>query len=387
MRRNVLADNPVYVVGIGFHRYQRASETTYVELGLTAVRRALVDAGIAWTDVETAYTGTALLGMGSSRIMLSRLGSTGIPMAQVENASASGSTAVAQAGLDVASGQTDVALALGLDKPRGGLAVGPGEAGIKNLEGGTIAPFTHFALLASEYMHAHGVSAEQVAAVALKNHRNGARNPFAQRQKARTMAEIMAEPISGSLTRLQCCPVGEGASAVIVASADGIDRLGIDRSRAVRLLASATRSERLYGPGVGIDAALTAETAAAAFDQAAVEPADLDVLEVHDAFSIEELLYTEALGLCPPGEAASLVESGAFDLGGRCAVSPSGGLLAMGHPIGPTGTGQVAEVTRQLRGEAGDRQQPGARLGLAHMVGVGAVCVVHVLGAPDVGRG
>ncbi|MCP5030920.1 MAG: thiolase family protein [Actinomycetia bacterium] len=382
MGRNLLADRPVYVVGIGFHPYQRASDTTYVELGLTAVRRALVDGALRWSDIETAYTGTALLGMGASRIMLSRLGATGIPMAQVENASASGSTAVAQASLDVASGRTDVALALGVDKPVGGLPMAPTEAGIKNLEGGTVVPFTHFALLASEYMATHGVSPEQVAGVALKNHRNGARNPNAQRRRERTLEEIMDQPISGSMTRLQCCPVGEGAAAVIIASDDGIDRLGLDRSRAVRILASATRSQRLYGPGVGIDAALTVETAQAAFDQASIEPTDMDVLEVHDAFSIEELLYTEALGFCGPGQAASLVQSGEFDLGGRCAVSPSGGLLAMGHPIGPTGAGQVAEVTRQMRGEAGDRQQPGARLGLAHMVGVGAVCVVHVLAKP-----
>lgn len=255
----------------------------------------------------------------------------------------------------------------------------PAEAGIKNLEGGTIVPFTHFALLASQYMSLHGISAEAVAKVAEKNHRNGAHNPYAQRQKRRTMEEIMADPISGSLTRLQCCPVGEGAAAVIIASEDAIERLGLDRRRAIRVLSSATRTERLYGPGEGIDAALTAETAQLAFGDAGVGPNDLDVLEVHDAFSIEELLYTEALGLCGPGEAASLIANGQFDLGGRCAVSPSGGLLAMGHPIGPTGTGQVAEITRQLRGEAGVRQQPGARTGLAHMVGVGAVCVVHVL--------
>jgi acetyl-CoA acetyltransferase len=382
MGRNVLADRPVWVVGIGLHRYQRRSDTTYVQLGLTAVRSAIDDAGLAWPDVETAYTGTALLGMGASRIMLSRLGATGIAMTQVENASASGSSAVALAALDVASGRTDVALALGVDKPRAGLPMAPSEAGVENLEGGTVVPFTHFALLASEYMAANGVTAEQVASVALKNHRNGARNPFAQRQKERTLDEILAEPISGSMTRLQCCPVGEGAAAVIVASDDGIDRLGLDRSRAVRILASATRSEGLYGPGVGIDAALTVETASDAFEQAGLEPADMDVLEVHDAFSIEELLYTEALGFCGPGEAASLVASGRFDIGGRCAVSPSGGLLAMGHPIGPTGAGQIVEITRQLRGEAGDRQHPGARLGLAHMVGVGAVCVVHVLAAP-----
>lgn len=378
---NLLAERDTYVVGIGLHPYQRRSDTSYVQLGLTAVRAALDDAGLSWPDVEVAYTGTAQLGMGSSRVMLSRLGATGIPMTQVENASASGSSAVAQACLDVASGRTDVALALGVDKPQP-LSPAPGRAGIDNLESGTVVPFTHFALLASEYMTAHGLGDIDIARVAMKNHRNGAANPFAQRQKERTLEEILADPISGSLTRLQCCPVGEGAAAVIVASGEGIDRLGLDRSRAVRVRASVTRTEGLYPPTVGIDAALTQETGRLLFDQAGIEPTDVDVLEVHDAFSVEELLYVEALGLCSPGEAASLVAAGAFDPGGRCAVSPSGGLLAMGHPIGPTGAGQVAEVTRQLRGEAGVRQQPDARIGVAHMVGVGAVCVMHVLTAP-----
>ena len=377
--KKLLAERPVFVVGIGLHPYQRRSEATYVRLGLTAVREALTDAGVAWRDVESAYTGTALLGMGSSRIMLSRLGATGIPMTQVENASASGSSSVAQGCLEISSGRSDVVLALGVDKPRSGLGAAPGQAGIENLEGGAVVPFTHFALLASEYMHAHGVSDEQVAMVAVKNHRNGSLNKFAQRQKVRTMNDVLSEPISGSLTRLQCCPVGEGAAAVILASQDGIKRLGLDASRAVRIIGSATRTEGLYGEGVGIDAALTSETGAEAFEEAGIEPSDLDVLEVHDAFAIEELLYAEALGLCKAGEAASLIESGYFDIGGQCALSPSGGLLAMGHPIGPTGVGQVVEVTRQLRGEAERRQQPNARLGMAHMVGVGAVCVVHVL--------
>ena len=377
--KKLLSERPVFVVGIGLHPYQRRSEATYVRLGLTAVREALTDAGVAWRDVESAYTGTALLGMGSSRIMLSRLGATGIPMTQVENASASGSSSVAQGCLEISSGRSDVVLALGVDKPRSGLGAAPGQAGIENLEGGAVVPFTHFALLASEYMHAHGVSDEQVAMVAVKNHRNGSLNKFAQRQKVRTINDVLSEPISGSLTRLQCCPVGEGAAAVILASEDGIKRLGLDASRAVRIIGSATRTEGLYGEGVGIDAALTSETGAEAFEEAGIEPSDLDVLEVHDAFAIEELLYAEALGLCKAGEAASLIEAGYFDIGGQCALSPSGGLLAMGHPIGPTGVGQVVEVTRQLRGEAERRQQPNARLGMAHMVGVGAVCVVHVL--------
>lgn len=190
---------------------------------------------------------------------------------------------------------------------------------------------------------------------------------------------------------------------MIVASEPAIDRLAIDRSRAVRVIASVTRTERIYPvshrdahfvrvggslPAVAreasaavenSDAELTGETAAQAYRESGVAAGDLDVIELHDAFAIEELLYVEAMGLCGAGEAAAMVASGASDLGGRCAVSPSGGLLAMGHPIGPTGIGQIAEITRQLRGEAGPRQQPAARTGLAHMVGVGAVCVVHIL--------
>jgi acetyl-CoA acetyltransferase len=229
-------------------------------------------------------------------------------------------------------------------------------------------------------MNRYGATAEQVAAVAVKNNRNGANNPYAQRQKPVTLEEVLAGPrISGSLTRLQCCPIGEGAAAAIVASDDAIERLRIDRSRAVRVTASISRSERVYRGAQNFDAELTRETVAQAYDQAQISPQDLDVVELHDAFTIEELLYVEAMGLCGIGEGARMIASGDADIGGKCAISASGGLLAMGHPIGPTGAGQVVEITRQLRGEAGIRQQPNARTGLAHMVGIGAVCVVHVL--------
>ncbi|MDH4143815.1 MAG: thiolase family protein [Acidimicrobiia bacterium] len=378
MAANPLASRAVHVIGIGLHRYQRPSSTNYIELGLTAVRAALADAGVAWPQVEAAYTGTALLGMAPSRVMLSRLGASGLAVQQVENASASGSTAVALAALEVASGRSDIVLAMGVDKAMGA-RMAPALADLPNLEGGTVVPFTHFALLASEYMARYDVSVEQMARVAVKNHANGARNPFAQRQKVRSLEEVLAEPISGMLTRLQCCPVGEGAAAVLLASQDAIGSLGLDRRRCPRILASVTRSQAFYPPDVGIDARLTAETTARALAEAGVSARDLDVIELHDAFSVEELLYLEAMGACAEGEAAALGAEGAWDIGGRCAVSPSGGLLAMGHPIGPTGAGQIVEITRQLRGEGGDRQQPDARLGLAHMVGVGAVCVVHVL--------
>jgi acetyl-CoA acetyltransferase len=145
------------------------------------------------------------------------------------------------------------------------------------------------------------------------------------------------------------------------------------------VLASVTRTERVYTGEGNYDAELTREATDRAYEEAGIGPADLDVIELHDAFTIEELLYVEAMGLCGEGEGAALLARGDTDIGGRCAVSASGGLLAMGHPVGPTGVGQIAELTRQLRGEAGVRQQPNARTGLAHMVGVGAVCVVHVL--------
>ena len=168
---------------------------------------------------------------------------------------------------------------------------------------------------------------------------------------------------------------------MIVASDAAIARLGLDPARAVRVLSSASRSETVYR-GENFDAALTRETVGIALDDAGVTADDLDVVELHDAFTVEELLYIEAIGLAPVGKAAAQLAEGQFHIGGRVAVSASGGLLSMGHPIGPTGAGQICELTTQLRGEGGPRQHADARLGLAHMVGVGAVCVVHVLAAP-----
>ncbi len=379
MIRSLATQRPVYVVGVGVHPYQRTSTTSYVTLGLHAVREALADAGVAWSAVESAYTGTALLGIAASRPMLRHLGATGIPMAQVENASASGSTAFRQAVIDVAAGIGDLSLAIGVDKPDLPRSASQ-KTGIGDLLGPRSAPAAYFAMLADAYMARTGTSIEEVAHVAVKNSRNGAANPWAQRRKARSLAEVLAPPsIAGCLTRLQCCPIGEGAAAALVASDDAIESFGIDRSRAIRVLSSVSRSERPSEPGEDGDTQLTRDTVDRAYTETELSGEDLDVVEVHDAFSIEELLYAEALGLCAPGDAARTVVAGEFDIGGRCAVSASGGLLAMGHPLGPTGLGQIAEITRQLRGEAGERQQPGARTGLAHMVGAGSVCLVHVL--------
>jgi acetyl-CoA acetyltransferase len=373
---------PVYVVGVGWHRYQPLSETSYVALGLKAIRDALADAGIPWPEIESAYVAKALLPMAPGRPILRHLGASGIELIHVENASASGSAAFRKACIEVASGVTDVALAVGVDKPRG---AGPNPraermTGIDSIADDAIAPFTHFALLGDQYAQRWGVRHEDIARVAVKNHANGARNPNAQRQQARTLGEILGgRPVAGKLTTLQCTPVGEGAAAVIVMSEDAIRRLGVDSDKPVRVTGSAARSQRVYDDASRYDAMLTAETAQIALKEAGLRPDQIDVVELHDAFTVEELEYVEAMGLCAPGQAVSLLKDGAWDIGGKCAVSPSGGLIAMGHPIGPTGIGQIGEIALQLRGAAGERQQPGARIGLAHMVGIGAVCYVHTL--------
>lgn len=373
-----LSDNrAVYVIGVGWHRYQPLSETTFVSLGLEATRKALKDAGLPWDEVESAYIGHGLLGMAAGRQITRHLGATGVPLVHIENASASGSAAFRHACIEVASGMADVSLVLGVDKPAR-VRHAARETGIDNLADDAIVPFTHFALLTNEYAYRHGVSPEDVALVALKNHRNGSLNPHAHRQKERTLDEILGgKKISGTLTALQCCPVGEGAAATIIASEDAIKRLGLDMSRAVRVTASAAASEKASLAG-GADAEVTTQTMQMALAQAGVKPQDVDILELHDAFTIEELHYVEGMGVCKPGEAIHLLKEGAFDIGGQMAVSPSGGLIAMGHPIGPTGVGQIGEITLQLRGEAGARQHKDARIGMAHMVGLGAVGYVHM---------
>lgn len=382
MSGRTLADlRPVFVVGIGLHPYTFPSSTPYVALGVQAVREALADGGLAWPDVEVAFVGTGTIGMAAGRMLTRHLGSTGLDIQQVENASASGSTAFRLACLQVATGLSDVALALGVDKASPTIQRAANKDGVPRFSAAADLPVVKFALMAQDYMRRTGSTAEQLAAVAVKNHGNAARNPYAQFRKIRTLEQVLASPkVAGVLTVMQCCPRGDGAAAVIVASADGIGRLGLDRSRAVRVLASVSESER---PAVEESAGaieLTRRVAERAYREAGIGPPEVDICELHEAFSIEELAYMEALGLCPDGEGGRFIASGRGAIGGGgCAVNPSGGLLGMGHPLGPTGIGQVAEITRQLRGEAGDRQHPEARTGFAHMIGLGQVGLAHVL--------
>ncbi|MCO4861269.1 thiolase family protein [Cupriavidus sp. WGlv3] len=378
MNGSLLKQRAVYVIGIGLHPYQFPSETPYLQLGLAAVREALRDAGLAWPQVQSAFVGTAALGMAAGRVMLRHLGSTGLEVAQVENASASGSTAFRLACLQVASGERDVVLAAGVDKFGDGRRAVLKD-GLPPLSPSANVPLVKFALLARRCMRERGLKQQDLAAVAVKNHGNASRNPNAQFRKPRTIEQVLSSPkIAGDLTAMQCCPRGEGAAAVIVVSDEAIRRLGLARSRAVRVLSSVASSEELAQDAPAL-VELVRKSSAEALAQAGVGASELDIVELHDAFTIEELLYSEAIGVCAPGESAAFLARGASGVGGECAINPSGGLIGMGHPLGPTGVGQVAEITRQLRGEAQGRQHQGARLGLAHMIGLGSVAVAHVL--------
>ncbi|AKS31574.1 thiolase family protein [Mycolicibacterium goodii] len=380
MTRNLLAQTAVYVVGIGMYGYRRPSDISYVTMGTTAIREALSDAGIKWADVESMFVGSGKIGMAAAPTLARYLGRTGIPVVQVESASASGSVAFRQAVLDVASGRCDVSVAVGVDKaefPPDAVS----KAGVRGLVDGRIEFHTMFALKTEHWLRERSLVAADLAPVAVKNHRNGALNPYAQRRKARTVDEVLAPPyISGSLTRLQCTPVGEGSAAVVVASADALRRLDIDPQRCVQVRASVHQTQPSFEDAVGTEEqAVTRAAAREAYEACGIGPGEVDIVELHDAFAVEEPMYLEAMGICAEGRALSDLADGALDLGGRVAVSPSGGLLAMGHPVGPTGVGQVCESVRQLRGEAGPRQHPDARTALVHMVGVGGVCAVHIL--------
>lgn len=375
------ANGGVFIAGIGLHPYQFPTETPYTELGLTAVRAALADSGLAWGRVQSAYVGTTSIGMAAGRVMLRHLGSTGLAVTQVENASASGSFAFRQACMEVATGMSDVVLALGVDKHGDGRRAA-NKDGLERLSETATIPAAKFAMMARTYLRERGASVEEMANVAVKNHGNAARNPFAQFRKPRTLEQVLASPrVVGDLTVQQCCPRGEGAAAVMVVSGNAIRKLGLDARRCVRVRASVAGSERpetQYGDSA---VELVRTSAQAAFDQAGIAPKELDLLELHDAFSVEELLYSEAIGVCDPGEGARYLARGDSQIGGRCAINASGGLIGMGHPLGPTGIGQLAEITRQLRGEAEGRQHPNARWGMAHMIGLGSVSVAHVLSA------
>jgi benzoylsuccinyl-CoA thiolase BbsB subunit len=372
-------------MGVGMTRFGKHPDRDAADLGAEALRGAVADAGIDPRVIEGAYVGHVFQGMVTGQRVLAQVGLAGIPLSNVENACSSGATAIREASLAVRAGEHDVVVAIGTEhlttRFRGALTPDPSdpEAAV-----GATMPGV-YAMRARRYMEEFGMTREQLALIPVKNKGNAARNPLAHFRKDITVEDVMASrPIADPLNLHDCSPVTDGAAAVIVMSDSAAKRYG--NGRAVRLAASTLRSGSVdVEPTSMTFEPLTSATAKDAYEKAGIGPEEVDFAEVHDCFSIAEVLRVEGLGLFKQGEYPAAVERGEANIDGRLPINPSGGLLGKGHPLGGTGVAQVVELVRQLRGEVGDRQIEGARVGLAHCrggkaVGIeGAACTVQIL--------
>ncbi|GAA5614625.1 Nonspecific lipid-transfer protein [Streptomyces platensis] len=390
-----------YIVGVGMTRFEKPEtrEWQYWDMAKEAGGKALADAGIGYEAVEQLPVGYCYQASTAGQRAAYELGLTGIPVYNVNNNCATGSTALMMARQFVESGLNDCVLALGFEKMKRGALGGGADGGdfstspvarhygvMAAAHGFEMTPPTAqiFGNAAREHMERYGTTAEQLAAVGAKNHRHSAHNPNAQFQDVYTVEEILAaKTIHRPLTKLQCSPTSDGAAAAVIVSERFVREHGL-AGRAVEIVAQAmtTDTEESFASGSCIDVVGKPMSRAAArqvYAAGGLGIEDVDVIELHDCFSVNELLTYEALGMCADGESGKLVADGATTYGGRWVVNPSGGLISKGHPLGATGLAQAAELVWQLRGTAGDRQVPGARVGLAHNIGLGGAAVVTVL--------
>ncbi len=378
----------VYVVGIGMTKFGKHPDRTVVDLGSEAVREAIRDADMDPRLIEAAYCGHVFQGMVAGQRVLAQTGLAGIPLTNVEDACSSGAVAVREAALAIRAGEHDLVLAFGMEHLTGRFrgALTPAEDDLEAAVGLTMPAI--YAMRARRHMEEFGTTRRQLALVSVKNKRNASLNPLSQFQTPVSVEEVLASrPIAEPLCLYDCSPVSDGAAAVILCSARRLRQLP-RQHRPVRLAAAALRSGEVESglPSMAFEP-LTRRTAQAAYEQAGLGPEDIDLAEVHDCFSIAEVLRVEGLGLFPVGEYPARLERGEAEIGGVLPINPSGGLLGKGHPLGATGVAQVVELVRQLRGEAGARQVAGARVGLAHCRGgkaagvEGAACTVNILAA------
>lgn len=408
----------IYVIGVGMTPFGRLSELSIKTMVRNATEAALADAGIGKSEIEAAFFGNASQGhmdgqhMIRGQIALRDMGIGRIPVVNVENACASGSSAFTLAVNHLRAGAGDVALAVGAEKMfsedklrmfsvfdsamdlsrRDEILAGlvrMGE-GIEIPEGSTSPrPYSVFmdvyAAATRVHMKRFGTTQRQIAAVSAKNHRHSVHNPLSQYRTSYTVEEVLAAaPITYPFTVPMCSPVSDGAAAVIVCTEAGLRRLGVDRRRAIRVLASViqTGSDRAADD---LHNHLTVLAGKRAYELAGVGPRDVSVAEVHDATAMGEIFQIENLGFCEFGEGGPCSARGETTIGGRIPVNPSGGLESKGHPVGATGLAQIHELVTQLRGEAGARQVDGARIALAENGGgtygvEEAVACVTVLG-------
>ena len=363
----------VLAIGVGMTKFGKFPDLSVEQLGRDAVWAAMKDAGFRPKDIQVAYLGNLTESRETGHIscvaqeILRGVGIRGIPTTRVENACASGSTAIREAWMAVGSGLYDIALAVGVEKLTGRGPAPLARTG-DTLEGiAGFAPPGMWAMRARRHMAQYGTTVEQMARVAVKNRRHGRLNPRAQYPKEVTVEEVRSSPmICTPLTMLDSCPTTDGGAAAILCSEEVAKRY---TTKMIYVAAAALQSGTYESTRNIAVNEIEKRASKEAYEWAGIGPEDLDFAEVHDCFTIAEIVRTENLGFCKEGEGGRLVEEGVTALGGKLPVNPSGGLLCKGHPIGATGVAQVAELVWQLREEAGDRQVKGAKVGLAHCSG------------------
>ena len=388
----------VVVAGVGMTPFATPRNAeTYDVMGEKAIRAALTDAGIDFSLIQQAYGGYVYGDSVSGQRVLYRVGQTGIPFVNVNNNCSSGSSALWLARQAIASGSADCVLAFGFEQMQRGALIShwtdrPDSLGSfldvvdERFPVEDDVPFAPhlFGAAGQEYMDRYGVKAETFAQVTVKSRQHASRNPFAVFRDPVTVDEVMGSAhVFGPLTRLQCCPPTSGAGAAIICSEGFARAHGIDSP--VRILAQAMTTDtpstfehdnlaNLVGFGI------SQEAARQVYEASGVGPEDLSVVELHDCFTVNEVLSYEALGLTPAGTADKFINAGDNTYGGKVVTNPSGGLLSKGHPLGATGLAQCTELVWQLRGTAGDRQVEDTRFALQHNIGLGSACVVTLYG-------
>lgn len=360
-----------FVAGVGMVRFGKyPADVTLERLAVSAARAAMQDAGAARRDIEAVFVGHVFGGPVAGQRIAADLGLAGLPVSNHENYCASGATALREAWVAIRAGLYDIALVIGVEKMtdriKGGVAPDPND--LDALQGYVMT--AGHALSAQRYMYDHGATRAQIASVAVKNHAHSQHNPYAQYQKPVSLEEVLnARPIADPLGLLDCSPISDGAAVAVVCSRRGLERLGINgprpEVRAVALVSGTLRT----GTGDVNEEDISRRAGRLVYEMAGIAPEDLDLVEMHDCFTIAEIVRLEGLDLIPTGEGAAWTAAGKTSIGGALPTNPSGGLLSRGHPVGATGMAQVCELYWQLTSQAGGRQVEGAKLGLAYCKG------------------
>lgn len=384
----------VLVAGVGMIPFTKAGASEdYPVMGANAARAALADAGVDYALVEQAYVGYVYGDSTAGQAAIYGVGLTGIPVINVNNNCATGSTALFLARQAVASGAVECAIAVGFEQMVPGALKGaytdrPAPMArfvdvmrdIQGIDEAAPRAAQFFGGAARDYLKEYDIRPDTFGRISVKARQHAARNPFAVFRNTVSLEEVMASPtVFDPLTRLQCCPPTCGAAAAILCSEAFAKKYGLDTRVAIRAQSMTTDRNSTFDEGdmrkvVGYD--MTHAAALAVYEAAGVGPEDIGVVELHDCFTANELITYEALGLTPEGTAEKFIIDGDNTYGGRVVTNPSGGLLSKGHPLGATGLAQCAELVWQLRGQAQDRQVPGVRMALQHNLGLGGACVV-----------